>query len=211
MISARTRSSSLWCRCDSPEQVAAVAHLHACAVQHRHRLAACQSHVVDLRDRLGRQPERGAFERQHVESDQRRNDEDARLLQQHRSRFVHQIAVFDRPHACFDRALNGARGVGVRHHVGLPRGGLVDDGPQLVHRVAGVADGIVRRGHAAARHHLDLRRTLGQLLAGCATHLVDAVHDTPDVADTKRARAGLELVAARAEVAVAACLRKCLA
>ena len=99
----------------------------------------------------------------------------------------------------------------MRHHVGLPGVRLGDDRAQLVHRIAGIADRIVRRRDAAARHHLDLGSALGQLIARGAPHIVDAVDHARDVGDAEMARAGLELVPARAEIAVSAGLRQCLA
>jgi hypothetical protein len=69
------------------------------------------------------------------------------------------------------------RGVGVPGDVPVGRPGLVDDRPQLLHRVLDRVDPVGGGGHPARQHHLDVVRPAPQLLPGRPADLGDAVGD----------------------------------
>src|SRR5450830_10003 len=190
------------------EQVAAEAHLDAHAIEQGDGVPTSQAHVINLRDGLWWKAELGAFKRQHIEGDQCRHNKDFGTLQQLGRRLIDQVAVLNRSYPGLNGALDSLGGVGVCHHIGLPSIGLGDDGPELLHRITGIADGVIGRGNATAGHHLDLRCTLGQLLTGCKPNRVDAIRHTTNVAEPEGACAGFQLVTACPEISMATGLRK---
>ena len=159
---------------------------------------------------LGRQPQRRPLLDQRTVGHERGHRKGAVLGHHARSVFIDQVAVLDGAHAAAHGMHDRLGRVGMRHHVGMAVSGLGHDGADLVLGVAERIDRVGRRGHAAAGHDLDLRRAHLQFLAHGLAHRIHAVHHARHRAEAERAGAGLdglEMVAARPEVPVAAGLR----
>ena len=157
-----------------------------------------------LRLAHGREAQLAAELVDRVVGDERRHE--VRALRAHPlgGRAVDQVAVLDRAHARVDRAPDRLGRVGVRHRVGAPALGLLDDRAHLLRRVLEVPDRVGGRGDAARGHDLHLRGAAPQLLARGLAHGGHTVGHVREARRVDLAGAEARRVFARREVAVAA-------
>lgn len=189
------------------QQVGAEAHLHTCRLEYFERAQPGAAHVLHLGHARGWQAERCALVGQRVIGDHCGHHVGAQLRHQRRCRRVDQVAVLDGAHAAAHGARDRGRGVGMGQHIGVARGGLGDDGADLVLAVAQGIDRVGGRGHAARGHDLDLVGPHLQFFAGGLAHRVHAIDHPADHANARAVGAdhvGCDVVGASAAVGMAA-------
>ena len=114
--------------------------------------------------------------------------------------------MLDRTHSTAQRALDGPRGISVRHDRDVGGLGLLGRGADFVERELRAVDPVGRRGNTAGNHQLQMRGTLADLLAASLPYRINTVADE---AETRAAQTRIERHLARpANVAVAAGLRQ---